>query len=166
MAMTSSDDNLAAGDLAIPFKVSQTIRADNGAVGEARTLRHIHHGVAPICAGDLTAGRLVAERLEIGREVKAAGGARPMFASSTNIGRSEAHGTLSFGQHSCSFAGVVDAGRSRRARTPVAQSARGVGALAADRRMSAELPPEDAAVASFRPCRGKGGDQTELMRPL
>ncbi|MDA9489008.1 hypothetical protein [Bradyrhizobium sp. CCBAU 11361] len=166
MAMTWSDDNFAAGDLAILFKISKTIRANNGAIGEARTPRHIYRGVAPICADDLIARRPVTERLEIGRKVKAAGGVRPMFASCTNIGRSEAHGTISFGEHSCSFADVVDAGRSRRARRPVAQWARGVGMCAADRRMSAELPPEDAAVASFRPCRGKGGVQTELMRPL
>ncbi|MET4608778.1 hypothetical protein ABIB90_008286 [Bradyrhizobium sp. JR4.1] len=166
--MSWFDDNLAAGDLAILFKVSWTIRRERRAVGEARTPRRIHHGVAPICADELIAHRKVTERLEIGREVKAVGGGRPMFNSCTNIGRSEAHGTLSFGGgvHSCSFADVVDAGRSRRARAPVAQLARGVGTLAADRRMSAELPPEDAAVASFLSCRGKGGVPADLVRSL
>ncbi|SDH41929.1 hypothetical protein SAMN05216338_100929 [Bradyrhizobium sp. Rc2d] len=166
LAMTWFDDNLAAGDLAILFKVSRTIRRDSRAAWEARTLRRIHQSLAPNCADDLTARRQVTERLEIGCEVKTVGGARPMFESCTNIDHSEAHGTISFGEHSCSFADVVDASSSRRARAPVAQLSGWVGTLAADRRMSAELPLEDAAVASFLSCHGKGGVPTDLMRSL
>lgn len=165
LAMTWSDDNLAAGDHAILFKVSQSIREDSRVAWEARTLRGIHQSVAQNCADDLTARRQVAERLEIGCEIKAAGGARPILESCTNIGHSEAHGTISLREHSCSFADVVDTSNSRRARTPVAQL-RWLSTLAADRRMSAELPLEDAAVASLLSCRGKGFVQTELMRPL
>ncbi|MGY4497922.1 hypothetical protein ACVWYH_001853 [Bradyrhizobium sp. GM24.11] len=165
LAMTWFDDILAAGDLAILFKVSQPIRGDSRVVWEARTLRRIHQAVAQNCADDLTTRRPVAERLEIGCEVKAAGGARPILESCMNIGHSEAHGTISFWEHSCFFAGVVDTRNSRRARTPVAQL-RWLSTLAADRRMSAELPLEDAAVASHLSCRGKGFVQTELMRPL
>ncbi len=166
LAMTWFDDNLAAGDLPILFKVSRTIRRERRAAWEARTLRRIHQSPAPNCADDLTARRQVTERLEIGCEVKTVGGARPMFESCTDIDHSEAHGTISSGEHSCSFADVVDASSSRRVRTPVAQLSRWVGTLAADRRMSAELPPEDAAVASFLSCHGKGGVPTDLMRSL
>jgi len=161
--MTWFDDNLAAGDLAIPFKVSRTIRRERRAAWEARTLRRIHRSLA---TDDLTARRRVTERLEIGCEVKTVGGARPIFESGTNIGRSEAHGTIPFGEHSCSLADVVDASSSRRSRTPVAQLSRWVGTLAADRRMSAELPPQDAAVASFLSCRGKGGVPADLVQSL
>ncbi|UPK34422.1 hypothetical protein IVB18_40970 [Bradyrhizobium sp. 186] len=163
LAMTWFDDNLAAGDHAILFKVSQTIRGGSRVVWEARTLRRIHQGAPPICTDDLTVRRQVAEGLEIGCEVKAAGGARPMLESCMNIGHSEAHGTISFREHSCSFAGVVDTSNSRRARTPVAQL-RWLSTLAADRRRSAELPLEDAAVASLHSCRNKSFVQTELMQ--
>ncbi|MEY9104446.1 transposase InsO family protein [Bradyrhizobium yuanmingense] len=161
--MTSFDDNLAAGDLAILFKVPRTIRQERRAAWEARTLRRIHRILA---TDDLPARRRVSGRLEIGCEVKTVGGARPMRESCTKIGPSEAHGTISFGEHSCSFAGVVDASSSRRACTPVAQLSRWVGTLAADRLISAELPPEDAAVASFLSYDGKGGVPTDLMRSL
>lgn len=166
LAMTWFDDNLAAGDHAILFKVSQPIREDSRVAWEARTLRRIHQSVAQNCADDLTARRQVAKGLEIGCEVNAAGGARPMLESCTNIDHSEAHGRISLREHSCSFADVVDASGSRRARSPVAQLSRWVSTRAADRRMSAELPFEDAAVASLLSCRGKGFVQTELMRPL
>lgn len=166
LVMTWFDDNLAAGDHAILFKVSQTIRGGSRVVWEARTLRGIHQGTPPICTDDLTVRRPMMEGLEIGCEVKPAGGARPMFESCMNIGHSEAHGTISFREHSCSFADVVHASSSRRARMPVAQLPRWVSTRAADRRMSAKLPLEDAAVASLLSCRGKGFVQTELMRPL
>lgn len=161
--MTWFDDNLATGDLAILFKVSRTIHGERRAAWKARTLLRIHRSLA---TDELTARRRVAERLEIGCEVKTVGGARPMREGRTNIGRSKAHGTISFGEHSCSFADVVDASSSRRARTPVAQLSRWVGTLAADRRMSAELPPQDDAVASFLSYDGKGGVPTDLMRSL
>lgn len=166
LAMTWFDDILAAGDLAILFKVSQPIRGDGRVAWEARTLRRIHPSVAQNRADDLTARRQVAERLEIGCELKAAASVQPMFESCMNIGHSEAHGTISFREHSCSFADVVHASSSRRARMPVAQLPRWVSTRAADRRMSAKLPLEDAAVASLLSCRGKGFVQTELMRPL
>ncbi|MDA9431462.1 hypothetical protein [Bradyrhizobium sp. CCBAU 51627] len=161
--MTWFDDNLATGDLAILFKVSRTIHGERRAAWKARTLRRIHRSQA---TDDLTARRRVKERLVIGCEVKTVGAARPMCESCTNIGRSEAHGTISFGEHSCSFADVVDASSSRRARTPVAQLCHWVGPLAADRRMSAELPPQDDAVASFLSCRGKGAVPAELVQCL
>lgn len=164
LAMTWFDDILAAGDLAILFKVSQPIRGDSRAVCKARTLRRIHQGVAQNCADDLTTRRPVAECFEIGCEVKAAASVQPMFESCANIGQSEAHGTISFWEHSCFFVG--DTRNSRRARTPVAQLPCWVSTLAADRRRSAELPLEDAAVASHLSCRGNGFVQTELMRPL
>jgi len=164
--MSWFDDNLAAADLAILLKVSRTIRRERRAPSEARTLRRIRQSLAPNCADDLTAHRQVTERLEIGCEVKTVGGARPLCESCTKIGPSEAHGTISFGEHSCSFAGVVDASSSRPACTPVAQLSRWVGTLAADRLISAELPPEDAAVASFLSYDGKGGVPTDLMRSL
>ncbi|SFQ31367.1 hypothetical protein SAMN05216330_12525 [Bradyrhizobium sp. Ghvi] len=164
--MTWFDDNLAAGDLAILFKVSPIIRRERRAAREARTLRRIHPSLPPDCAHDLTARRQVTERLEIRCEVKTVGAARPICESCTNIGRSEAHDTLSFGERSGSFADVVNASRPRRAHTPVVQLPRWVGTLAADRLISAELPPEDAAVASFLSCRGKGSVPTDLMRSL
>lgn len=165
--MTWFDDNLAAADLANLFKVSLPIRRDSCVAWEARTLRRIHQGVVQNCADDPAVRRPVTQRLEIGCELKAAGGARLVLESCTNIGHSEAHGTISFGEHSCAFADVVDAGSSRRAHTPVAQLSHWVGGtVAADRRMSAERPPEDAAVASYRSCRGTGFIQTELMRAL
>lgn len=165
LAMTWFDDILAAGNLAILFKVSQPIRGDGRVAWEARTLRRIHQSVAQNRADDLTARRQVAERLEIGCELKAAASVQPMLESCANIGHSEAHGTISFREHSCSFAAVVDTSNSRRARTPVAQL-RWLSTLATDRRRSAELPFEDAAVASLLSCRDKGFVQTELMRPL
>lgn len=165
LATTWFDDILAAGDLAILFKVSQPIRGGSRVTWEARTLRRIHQSVAQNCADDLTTRRQVAERFEIGCELKAAASARPMFESCANVGHSEAHGTISFCEHSCSFAGVVDTSNSRRARTPFAQL-RWLSTLAADRRRSAELPLEDAAVASLHSCRNKSFVQTELMRPL
>jgi len=160
------DDSLAAGDLPILFKVSPTIRGERRAAWEARTPRRTYESAAPNCADDLTARRQVTERLEIECEVKTVGGARPMFESCTNIGPCEAHGMISFGGDSCSLADVVDAGGSRRARPAVAQLSRWVGTLAADRRMSAELPSEDAAVAPCLSCHGKGVVPTELMRSL
>ncbi|KRP85887.1 hypothetical protein AOQ72_04445 [Bradyrhizobium yuanmingense] len=166
LAMSWFDDNLAAGDLAILFKVSQTIRRDRRAAWEARTLRRIHQSLAPNCADDLTAHRQVTERLDIGCEVKMVGVARPMCESCTKIGPTEAHGTISFGEHSCSFVDVVDVSSSRRARAPVAQLPRWVGTLAADRLITAELPPDDAAVAPFLSYHGKGGVPTDLMRTL
>ncbi|MBH5400737.1 hypothetical protein HZZ13_23560 [Bradyrhizobium sp. CNPSo 4010] len=161
--MTGFDGNLGAGDLAILVKVSRTIRRERRAAWEALTLRRTHRSLA---TDDLTARRRVTERLETGCEVKTVGGARPMCERCTNIGRSEAHDTISFGDHSCSFADIVDASSSRRARTHVAQLSRWVGTLAADRRMSAKLPPQDAAVASCLSCRGNGGVPTDLVQSL
>ncbi|MBP0111012.1 hypothetical protein [Bradyrhizobium vignae] len=166
MAITWFDDNLVAGDLAMLFKVSRPIRRDSRAAWEARTLRRIHQGLAPNCTDDLTARRQVTEHLEIGCEVGTVGGARAMFDSCTNTDHSEAHSTISFGEHSCSFADVVDASSSGRARAPVAQLSRWVATLAAYCRMSVELPAEDAAVASFLSRHGKGGVPTDLMRSL
>jgi hypothetical protein len=100
-------DNLAAGDLAILLKVSRTIRRDSRAAWETRTLRRLRQYLAPSCADDVTARPQVTERLEIGCEVGTVEGAGATCESCTNIGPSEAHGTISFGEHSCSSAGVL-----------------------------------------------------------
>ncbi|WP_128947475.1 hypothetical protein [Bradyrhizobium zhanjiangense] len=163
--MTWFDEKLAAGDLAILFKVSRTIRRDSRAAWEARTLRRIHQSLAPNCADDLTARRQVTERLEIGCEVKTVGGAsRCLKAARTSVvprRMVRSHlGSIRVPLQTLSMPAVPGA------RAPVAQLSHWAGTLAADRRMSAEVPPEDAAEASFLSCRGKGRVPTDLMRSL